>query len=496
MWSRMSSFNPETIILLGDSIYADKRGSKPLTHFVAATPDEIKNKYKTLINDRTFLDMVEKVGGWDSIAATFDDHDYGINNGDKSYPFAKQSQELFWDFVQEPSDSSRRKQAGVYSSKLHTIIIPRSGASDSAAGSPKFTYKIIMLDTRSNKDVAPSLFGSKNDIHDDSDFLGEEQWQWLAKELQSDVDLILLGSSIQALPTDKLTEELWGMFPNARRRLLSLIVGAKCPNVLILSGDVHYAEVSKAKCKWNEIRVEGKEGDSSEEIIPRKSTIWELTSSGLTHTFYMQSERRIDHSNLMRSKLSSNSNDVWSQAKAFIYNIYQASFPSRYREQRYGDHYSGLNFGLIDINIDDTTENSATDRYSRESCVNNATCVTKSTHAISSHDIVMDDVMTAPPNKVISVTFRAMNSEGQAIIEKKIPLKPKTVLERGRISDLECEPFWGNVPHWRLPLMYLMVFAPVIGLLFIHFGIILFVIRFLFLSLKRNSATERVYSRL
>ena len=469
-----------------------------MTHFVAATPDEIKNKYKTLIHDRTFADMVEKVGGWNSISATFDDHDFGINNGDKSYSFVKQSQELFWDFVQEPVDSLRRKQAGVYSSKQHTIGIPQSGVSDSSAVGTKFTYKVIMLDTRSNKDVAPSLFGSKNNIHD-GDFLGEEQWLWLEKELQSDVDLVLLGSSIQALPTDKLTEELWGVFPNARTRLLSLIIGAKCPNVLILSGDVHYAEVSKAKCKWNEIRAgkndEGKEGDSVEEIIPRKSTMWELTSSGLTHTFYMQSEQRKE-GNLMLSKPTSKPGDIWSKAKAFIYNLYQASFPSRYREQRYGDHFSGLNFGLIDINIDDVSENSAIDNYSRESCVNNMTCNAKSTHTSSTHDIILDDVLTASSNRVISVTFRAMNSEGQPIIEKKIPLKSKNILERGRISDLVCEPFWGNVPQWRLPLMYFMVFAPVIALLFIPFGITLFVARLIFQFYKRNSITERAYGRL
>ena len=355
-----------------------------------------------------------------------------------------------------------------------------------------------MLDTRSNKDAAPSLLGAKNNIHD-GDFLGEEQWLWLEKELQSDVDLVLLGSSIQALPTDKLTEELWGVFPNARTRLLSLIIGAKCPNVLILSGDVHYEEVSKAKCKWNEIRARqndgGKGEDSVEEVTPRKSTMWELTSSGLTHTFYMQSEPRKDD-NSTRAKPTSKPCGIWSQAKAFMYNLYQASFPSRYREQRYGDHFSGLNFGLIDININDAREKSAIDHYSRESCVNNLTCISRTTHTSSTHDIILHDALTASPNRVISVTFRAMNSEGQPIIEKKIPLKSKNILERGRISDLECEPFWGNVPQWRLPLMYLMVFAPVIALLFVPFGITLFVARLILLHYKPNSIIERAYSRL
>lgn len=44
------------------------------------------------------------------IIGVWDDHDYGINDGDKTYPFKNQTREVFLDFVGEPHDSPRRLQ--------------------------------------------------------------------------------------------------------------------------------------------------------------------------------------------------------------------------------------------------------------------------------------------------------------------------------------------------------------------------------------------------
>ena len=64
------------------------------------------------------------------------------------------------------------------------------------------------------------------------------------------VDMILLGSGIQVLPTDKILEEGWHDFPNARRRLLSLLQYTRenfTPNVFVLSGDIHTGEILQGK---------------------------------------------------------------------------------------------------------------------------------------------------------------------------------------------------------------------------------------------------------
>lgn len=186
---------------------------------------------------------------------TFDDHDYGINNGDKHFIHRNASQQLFWDFQKVSKDSLRRKQNGVYSSE--TIRL-----------SPAFSYKVIMLDTRSNKDRKGIIYG---------DFLGKEQWDWLGKELSfDDVDqipnFVIIASSIQVLPNDKFIEETWSDFPLAREKLLRLIIEVqKVSKVILLSGDVHSAEF--LQCQY----------DKRDSALSYEN-IFEFTSSGLTHS--------------------------------------------------------------------------------------------------------------------------------------------------------------------------------------------------------------------
>jgi alkaline phosphatase D len=88
--------------------------------------------------------------------------------------------------MDEPVLSPKRQQSAVYSSRLFSIPNPVSNATD-------VMYKIILLETRSNKD----RHGTKN-----GDFLGEEQWHWLERELAdtAELDFVLLGSPIQFLP--------------------------------------------------------------------------------------------------------------------------------------------------------------------------------------------------------------------------------------------------------------------------------------------------------
>ena len=444
-------------------MYADKKESA-LSPFIAASPKDIEEKYRLLTDDKDFQRMVERVGGWVNIAATFDDHDFGINNGDKSYAFVKESQQLFWDFSQEGSSSSKRKQSGVYSSKDFTIDLSNSlhqSHNESEMKESKFRYKIIMLDTRSNRGHSPSTTHQTNDAFKGGDFLGDEQWSWLLEELKSDVDLILLGSSIQVFPTDKLTEEVWGMFAAARERLLSAMLNARATNVLVLSGDVHYAEVSKIKCTWKDAV---KENSYESEI--RSRTLWELTSSGLTHTFYQRAQlksaliEKYDSSPVVLEEMT----DFLPRLKSFIYNIYQASFPSHYREQRYGDHFSGLNFGLLDINIDsieyDFDDETLHSNASLDGSVNHMACLNNGSVDCIPHKGGIQQVVN-------SVTFRAVNHLGQTVIEKNILLNAKKENSSIQAEDIVCVPFWGPVPFWRIPLMYFMIFTPIVLAFFI-----------------------------
>jgi alkaline phosphatase D len=97
--------------------------------------------------------------------------------------------------------------------------------------------------------------------------LGDEQWNWLENELKvSDARLHIVASSIQFLSKDHLFEK-WENFPKARKRMLDLLMKVKPMNTLFVSGDRHMAEISKFQ------------------LPGLKYPLYDLTSSGLTHTW-------------------------------------------------------------------------------------------------------------------------------------------------------------------------------------------------------------------
>jgi alkaline phosphatase D len=234
IWDELLKKEPDHLILLGDNIYTDK---KTPVGFIEATPSIIDEQYERLSQDKQWQAVVGKLG-WDNIYATWDDHDFGINDGDKTYQYKTESMSSFLNFFHFPENEISRmmRRGGVYGS--YTIDLSQTVGES-------FKIKIILTDTRFFKDIEGTPGG---------DFLGEEQWEWLQLELQDpSPDVVLLGSSIQVLPTQKIVEESWSTFPESRARLLRMVSDAASPNVVLLSGDVHMAEVSQVmladRCK-------------------------------------------------------------------------------------------------------------------------------------------------------------------------------------------------------------------------------------------------------
>ena len=92
--------------------------------------------------------------------------------------------------------------------------------------------------------------------------LGEQQWTWLEEQLRKPAEIRLIASSTQVIPNEKYMDE-WGNFPHERQRLFDTIDQVHTGSVILLSGNVHFGELSK--------RDNG------------KTTLYELTSSGMTH---------------------------------------------------------------------------------------------------------------------------------------------------------------------------------------------------------------------
>lgn len=224
MWQAVLQSKPDLWAWIGDAIYADTTNIGLMRSYYQQ--QRKRPEYQALLR------RVPVIGVWD-------DHDYGANNSGKEYPARVQSQQAFLDFIGEPGDSPRRSRAGIYTSYNY--------------GNDDQRLKIILLDTRYHRDrPGPG-----------ADLLGAEQWRWLEAELaEPETDLVLLVSSIAVLPREV---ENWGGFPAAASRLRQLILKNAAP-IVLLSGDIHLAELSKA------------------EAAGLRWPLYELTSSGLTHT--------------------------------------------------------------------------------------------------------------------------------------------------------------------------------------------------------------------
>jgi alkaline phosphatase D len=197
--------------------------------------------------------------------ATWDNHDYGTHNGGAEFPLKEMSKRVFLDFFGEPQDSERRRKPGIYTAKV--------------LGPAGKRVQVILLDTRSFKGPfvkdprskeekkAAGLSGSLGNYLPNRDpdvsLLGAAQWSWLEQQLRVPADLRLVASSTQVIPDQKGMDE-WGNYPLERSRLFDLFKSTGAENVVLLSGNVHFTEVSQ---------------------LPGSDfPLTEFTSSGMTHT--------------------------------------------------------------------------------------------------------------------------------------------------------------------------------------------------------------------
>jgi len=206
------------------------------------------------------------------VEGIWDDHDYGRNDAGREYGFKTESQRLFLDFLDEPQESPRRKQSGIYASRTF--------------GPEDRQVCLILLDVRTHRGKP----GTGDDI------LGGEQWAWLEKIWQaSTAQVHIICSGSQILPIEHRHEK-WSDYPGSRDRLLKMLASSGRGGIVLLSGDRHFAEIS---------RLENTTGGVA---------VHELTTSGLTH-FYR-------------------------------------NFSGEKNSLRCGEPFAGLNFGTVTINWD------------------------------------------------------------------------------------------------------------------------------------------------
>ncbi len=242
LWDDIEAENPDVWIWGGDIVYAD---TDDMT--------ELRNVYNAQNDVAGYKSMKSKV----PIIGSWDDHDYGLNDGGVEFSAKRESQQELLDFLDVPKDSPRRKREGVYAEHNYNL--------------PSGNLKVIVLDTRYfrtglTKDTKTKKRNKPNQ-YGDGTVLGETQWKWLNETLSSSkADFNIIVSSVQFLSNEH-GFECWGNFPHEVDKLKAMIASSNAKGVVILSGDRHISEFSKTK-------VEG-----------MTYPLIDFTSSGLTHAY-------------------------------------------------------------------------------------------------------------------------------------------------------------------------------------------------------------------
>ena len=275
IWDAICARDPDLFVFLGDNVYGNTRDMTVL-----------RDQYASLAAKPEFRRFRRRV----PVFATWDDHDYGENNADASYPMKRESKQIFLDFFNEPRDSERRTRAGgIYASYV--------------MGGAGRRLQLILLDTRYHRapfdrvgwpKAALRKFSGRGPFapaaHANGSMLGAAQWKWLEQQLTRPADLRIVATSTPFL-SSFTGSETWANLPHERGKLIELVRKTEANGVIFISGDIHRAELSAA-------------GESD---LPYP--LWEMTSSGLNRS-----------------------------------NMYES-----FNRNRIGEPYRGHNFGLIEV---------------------------------------------------------------------------------------------------------------------------------------------------
>ncbi len=246
IWDAVLAWRPELFIFAGDNVYGD---------VTSAAMTELRAAYAAAGE----VEGIEALRAQVPVLATWDDHDYGRNDGGADFAYREASKALFLDYWGITDDDPRARRPGIYRAETF--------------GPPGQRVQVILLDTRSFRSaLKPSdqrgALGKEAYLPDPDPaktMLGQAQWAWLRAQLAQPAALRLIISSVQVL-AEQHGFERWGNLPLERQRLLDLIAETGAEGVIFVSGDRHVGALYRL--------TDGVPYD-----------LYEITSSGLNMTF-------------------------------------------------------------------------------------------------------------------------------------------------------------------------------------------------------------------
>ena len=207
MWTELLSQEPELLFLIGDNVYADSEAPG------AVTPPEVL--WRRHLETRKELALF-KAPKLIPILSVWDDHDFGKNDGDRTYPYRAESKKIYQAFF------GRSEYPGIFD--RGPGVASRLSA---------FGQRFFLLDARSFRSP---VVDKKNQTH-----FGVDQEAWLFTDLYSQVPSWLLSGD-QFFGAYHTFESFEGRHPESFRRFIRRLKVQTSPAIFV-SGDRHLAEM-------------------------------------------------------------------------------------------------------------------------------------------------------------------------------------------------------------------------------------------------------------
>jgi alkaline phosphatase D len=237
IFNSMAELHPDFMIWLGDNIYLREPDWNSKTGII--------HRYT---HTRSFPEMQAFLASTHNYAI-IDDHDFGPDNSDRGFWNKNQTLSAFKFFWANPSYGVGKIEGAITSFQW--------GDAD-----------FYLLDNRTYRTPNRRKTGEKTQ-------LGEEQIQWLFDNLASSYatfKFVVLGGQFLSTSSTYESYSNYG-FETERQRIIDYIYSENIQNVVFITGDVHFSELSV-------LHAEG------------KPTIWDITSSPLNSGVNMYADEK------------------------------------------------------------------------------------------------------------------------------------------------------------------------------------------------------------
>lgn len=207
IWETLASKNPEYLLLIGDNVYTD--AASPTTIQVT-DPDIIWQRYVDM-RFNVPLYFHEKLI---PVHGIWDDHDYGLKNGDSDFQYKKESREIFEAFFGQDLSNENWTKGPALSGLLNLG-----------------DFNLYFLDGRSFRSSHPE------GMH-----LGLDQSAWFYSKLREEGSPSLIIKGDQFFGGYHRFDSFEGSHPNDFSNFVSELKKISTPFVF-LSGDRHLSEI-------------------------------------------------------------------------------------------------------------------------------------------------------------------------------------------------------------------------------------------------------------